>query len=523
MREHARLLMVLTVGLFIGGFIAPGILRYIFGIQLFGEARSRNVATVNGEPIPQQEFYDRFNHLQQRRRDEGGALTRDELRELRRETFKQLVEETLLGEILRAEGARATPREIRQFFASQPPFRNEQGGIDQRRVSAALRRMSDRERTRMEESSRRQIESQRAMEWLRSRIDTTDSEVRTVMQRGLREARVHGILLRPRRFVSDSAVRDHYRENREDFMQEPRVKLRQIHLRPPDTPTRDGGLEEVRNTLESLRRRFQAGESFARLARAYSDDPATARRGGLRGWVTAGDLEDPVARAAFNLSPGELSNLVKTDRGYYLLYLDSGPVRRPRPLNEVRETIQGRLVSEVHREAARREARELKREIAGAPSPLARLRDLAVLRSHSEATASRGGAYGWVPRRFVMPEVHADAERWRGELMRERFVDDAVARVLFSDRTDTVLGPVRSEGGIHLFYVSDYRRPRMNELSDSDVRRLERVIGFEKQSDYVRSWLEVRRRRADVRVEASESVVGGTFPWTHTSSDHDSG
>lgn len=518
MREHARLLMVITVGLFIGGFIAPGILRYIFGIQLFGEARSRNVAVVNGEPIRMENFYDRFNELQRRRREKGGALTRDQLRDLRRETLKQLVEETLLGEILRAEGGRATPREIRQFFASQPPFRTEEGGIDQRRVSAALQRMSDRERTRMEESSRRQIESQRAMQWLRSAVDTTDSEVRAVMRLGLREARLHGLLLRPRRYVSDSEVRGYYRAHREDFMREPRVKLRQIHLRPPDTPTRAGGLEEVRNTLETLRRRFQAGEDFARLARAYSDDPASARRGGLRGWVTPGDLEDPIARAAFNLSPGELSNLVKTDRGYYLLYLDSGPVRRPRPLSEVRGTIQGRLVSGVHWEEARRRARQLKREIAGAPSPLNRLQELAVLRSHSEATAGRGGDYGWVPYRFVMPDVHAAAGRWQDELTQGRFVDDAVSRALFSDRTDTVLGPVRSGGGIHLFYVSDYRPPRLNELSDSDVRQLAQVIGFEKQNAYVETWLDVRRRRAEVQIEASPDVVGGPVPWADVSS-----
>ncbi len=514
MREHARLLMAITVALFIGGFIAPGILRYIFGIQLFGESRTRNVATVDGRAIPQQDFYDRFNELQNRRREEEGSLSRSRLREMRREALKQLVDEALLGEILRGEGGRATPREIRRFFASQRPFRTEEGGIDQRKVSAALRRMSDRERTRMEETTRRQIESQRAMQWLRSQVGTSDSEVRQVLRLGLREARVHGLFLDPSHQVSDSAVRDYYRSNREDFRRPPRVKLRQIHLRPSDTPSRVGdNLERIRNTLETIRRRFRAGQSFARLAREYSDDPATARRGGLRGWVTSEELEEPIARAAFRLSPGELSSLVKTDRGYYLLHVDSGPVRRTRPLAEVRDTIRERLQSEPHWTEARREARELKREIAGAPSPLNRLRDLAVLRSQSEGTANRGGDYGWVPYRFVMPDLHPDARRWGDELTRNRLMQDAVSRVLFSGRTDTVLGPVRTERGIHLFYVSGYRPARLEALSDSGVQQLRDVVNLQKQRDYVETWLRTQRRAAEVQIEASPDVVGGVIPW----------
>lgn len=516
-REHAEILMIIAVGLFIGGFIAPGIIRW--ALDLFGASRTRNVAVVNEEAISTQAFQDRFNDRRSRRQEKReSALTGDDLRSLRRETFRQLVDETLLKQILQREGGTATSEEIRSFFASQPIFRGEDGRVDRRRVSAALQRMSDQERKRMEGTARRQLESQRAARWLRSQVGLSDTETRLILRVGLEEARVHGIFLDPTHYVSDSHVRLYYRENRDEFMAPPRVKLRQIFFQLSDTPTTRQRMQELRGTLQTIRRKLKAGQSFARLARRYSEDESTAKQGGLRGWVTPDDLPDRLASAAFNLEVGTLSNLVKTQQGYYLVYLDSGPVQKPRSLDEVESTLRKRLLNDTHWIQARRNAEHLHGLIGRATSPLQRLQELALTRSHSEGTSHRGGDYGWVPYRFVVPTLHSAAGRWQRELTDGRQILASVSETLFTERSEGLRDPIRTQNGFHLFYVSDFRPARIGLLRPKDLQQLQRLVQLKKQSDYVRTWLDHRRRQANIQVEASRDVVGGTFPWTSQTS-----
>jgi hypothetical protein len=68
-----------------------------------------------------------------------------------------------------------------------------------------------------------------------------------------------------------------------------------------------------------LRERILAGEDFAALAAAYSDDPGSAANGGDLGWFGRGRMVAPFEDAAFSLEVGEVSEPVKTDFGYHLI------------------------------------------------------------------------------------------------------------------------------------------------------------------------------------------------------------
>ena len=69
---------------------------------------------------------------------------------------------------------------------------------------------------------------------------------------------------------------------------------------------------------EALARRLAAGESFAALCRAESQD-ASAARGGDLGNVRVEDLAAPLRAAAAVLAPGQVSPVLETDAGYVLL------------------------------------------------------------------------------------------------------------------------------------------------------------------------------------------------------------
>lgn len=83
----------------------------------------------------------------------------------------------------------------------------------------------------------------------------------------------------------------------------------------------DEGVDEniARQRLEQLRQRIEAGEDFAELARAHSEDPASAVKGGDLGWVSPGQMVARFETAANALAPMELSAPVRTEYGWHLI------------------------------------------------------------------------------------------------------------------------------------------------------------------------------------------------------------
>jgi parvulin-like peptidyl-prolyl isomerase len=77
-----------------------------------------------------------------------------------------------------------------------------------------------------------------------------------------------------------------------------------------------------------LRNRILAGEDFAALAGAYSDDTGSGANGGDLGWFGKGRMVAPFEEAAFSRPVGEVSEPVETDFGYHLIeVIEKDPAR----------------------------------------------------------------------------------------------------------------------------------------------------------------------------------------------------
>ena len=59
-----------------------------------------------------------------------------------------------------------------------------------------------------------------------------------------------------------------------------------------------------------------------RAARKYSTCPSGSS-GGILGWFGRGDMVPAFEQAAFDLTPGQVSEPVKTQFGYHLIYVIS--------------------------------------------------------------------------------------------------------------------------------------------------------------------------------------------------------
>lgn len=104
---------------------------------------------------------------------------------------------------------------------------------------------------------------------------------------------------------------------------------------------------EARHKLEALAERVRHGESFAQLAKLFSQDGSAAKGGDL-GWIYPGDTVPEFERAMNALAPGEVSSPIQSPFGFHLI-----------------EVIERRLQdvsSDRQRAAARQVLRERKRD-----------------------------------------------------------------------------------------------------------------------------------------------------------------
>ncbi len=82
-------------------------------------------------------------------------------------------------------------------------------------------------------------------------------------------------------------------------------------------------LNRVKDELREYTERVNKGDAtFQTLARLYSEDPGTARRGGELGMVGRGTLDPAFAAVAFNLTdPKKVSKIVESEFGYHIIQL----------------------------------------------------------------------------------------------------------------------------------------------------------------------------------------------------------
>ena len=82
-------------------------------------------------------------------------------------------------------------------------------------------------------------------------------------------------------------------------------------------------IERVKKTLRDYTERVESGEiSFSLLAKLYSEDPGSARRGGEYGFQSRSQLVPEFANVVFNMTdPKKISKVFETEYGYHIAQL----------------------------------------------------------------------------------------------------------------------------------------------------------------------------------------------------------
>jgi peptidyl-prolyl cis-trans isomerase C len=160
--------------------------------------------------------------------------------------------------------------------------------------------------------------------------------------------------------VKPNEAKKFYDENQDLFRTPELVKVSHILVRvPPDAS--DEEKSKKRAEIEKALARVKAGEEFADVAQAVSEDIVTALRGGDLGYFARGSMDPEFEKASFETKVGELSPVITTRFGYHILKVMD---RRPEEIatfEDSRQQIEALLRAQRRQEVGRAHLEDLQK------------------------------------------------------------------------------------------------------------------------------------------------------------------
>jgi Parvulin-like peptidyl-prolyl isomerase len=138
---------------------------------------------------------------------------------------------------------------------------------------------------------------------------------------------------------SEEDLRSLYEEQGEGLLEEEQRKASHILIEVP-ADADQAQVDKAQTQLNELRERIRAGESFASLAKEYSQDIETAEKGGDLGYFGRGMKVKPFEEAVFALERGAISEPVRTPFGVHLIRLDDIRPARKQTFEEARAELE---------------------------------------------------------------------------------------------------------------------------------------------------------------------------------------
>lgn len=308
--------MALKRNLFLGGLI--GILMLVFTASATATAASevidRIVAVVNEDIILLSELRERMAPYVQRIRQQGFDLEKERqmIFKVREETLNRLVDEKL------------TDQEIKRNDIQ----------VDETTIDNTIERIKTTNSFTDEDLRRFLEQDQMTMEQYREKI-----------REQVLRSRLVNYQVRSKIVITDAEIRDYYDSHPELYGGEVRYHLRNILMQVPEFST-DAEKAAVQEKMNQLSERIQAGEAFADLARQYSQGPAAADGGDI-GEFGEKALSPQIRAALDGLDPGDTTEVLDTDQGFQLFYLEAINRTEGKPLASVKDEIHQKLFTEV--------------------------------------------------------------------------------------------------------------------------------------------------------------------------------
>jgi peptidyl-prolyl cis-trans isomerase SurA len=147
--------------------------------------------------------------------------------------------------------------------------------------------------------------------------------------------------------VTEAEARTYYDAHKQDFTTPSEVTIREILI---DVPVSDRGVnvaqdDEAKAEAEDVRKRVLSGEPFPQLAAEHSD-AASKANGGLIGPIKRDELAEALQERLDKMKVGDVTEVLRTQRGYQILKLESRSETRIRSFDDARGDISNKVAAE---------------------------------------------------------------------------------------------------------------------------------------------------------------------------------
>jgi len=385
MRNHAQSwLAKLILGGVALSFVLWGIGDYFFG------GKVQPVASINGKPIATTDFYRAYERqLNAYRAMLGKQFSKQMINALhvKENTLQTMINRDIMLDVANHLGMAAPESVLLSTVRSNPSFQSA-GRFDPKRYQILTRNMGFGSEQDYENDLRLNIMVDALQKAITGSARASESEIRgrfnhdyeqrvlaaiivdpatqlnkvTVSDKAAKawyeahksnylsplKIKVDAVEINPRKLaaemsVDDADIRAEYDKRKTEFLQPEQRKASHILIRVAKNAS-EQARKDARKKIESIQARLKAGEDFAKLAKALSDDKATAGKGGELGWFKAGTMAPEFDQAVFAMDKGDISDIVETQFGYHLIHLEDVRPAHQKSYDEVKDKIRDELL-----------------------------------------------------------------------------------------------------------------------------------------------------------------------------------
>jgi peptidyl-prolyl cis-trans isomerase D len=334
------------------------LLFFVPGANITSEGFDTTAASVDGDPIPMQDFLDAYRRAVNNYSEGGKNKTDPEsLRSagVAKQALDALINIRVINYASKQLGIEVSPDEVRQAVETHPNLQDQGGFIGAERYKALLAANSI-SITQFEEGLRYSLLARKIRNLVSDSLISTNAELRNEYLRTTEDAQIAFAVLnkdeyRKRISPTETELRAYFDAHKDNYrIKEQRraqyllfslsalaatvhvtdQEVRQAWEKRGDQEMVDAAHilfevkdaakdAEVKAKAEAILKRAKAGEDFADLARKNSQDSDSAKAGGELGPFTRGKMVKEFENVAFALKPGEISDLVHTQFGYHII------------------------------------------------------------------------------------------------------------------------------------------------------------------------------------------------------------
>ena len=392
----------------------------------------RNVATVNGAPIQQEEYQQVVKRVRERFQQQlGGTMNPQMQSRIRDRAYDQVVDQKLLEQEMTRLGISVTDSEVESMVFGENPhplirkqFADSTGQINYQLLqNMAQDPQRESQWLKIEEYLRRQRRQRKMTSLVQATIQVSEQDVENYHRRQNTSASARYVSLRYAQVpddsvsVSESDLRSYYDNNKEDFKRERTATLKYA------TTSKEATAEDSSNIasdLDELREDFATTESDSLfLLNNASDNDFSSE------YKTADQMNARVADSVYaNPEPGRIVGPVFGGGQAHLI-----KIRDTRPAETQYAHARHILLKTDQADSEKRgRLQALRDSIESGAASFAEM----ARRYSDDQSAAEGGDLGWFA---------------------EGSMVDAFGDAVFGAEPGALVGPIRSEFGYHLVRV----------------------------------------------------------------------